>query len=74
MYICAWVYNACYCCFLSAGSEVRQAKIHLHWRHYFKVIFKKELGKIKDIKAKVRVQEGEMAKFFKPRPVPYALV
>ena len=37
------------------------------------IIFKQELGKMKDIKAKVRVREDAKAKFFKPRPVPYAL-
>ena len=37
------------------------------------IIFKQELGKMKDIKDKVRVREDAKAKFFKPRPVPYAL-
>ena len=32
-------------------------------------IFKQELGKVKDIKAKVRVREEATPKFFKPRPV-----
>ena len=39
----------------------------------YDVIFKQELGKIKDIKAKVRVREEATPKFFKPRPVAYAL-
>ena len=33
------------------------------------IIFKQELGKMKDIKVKVRVWEDAKVKFFKPRPV-----
>ena len=39
----------------------------------YDVIFKQQLGKIKDLKATIRVQSEATPKFFKPRPVAYAL-
>ena len=39
----------------------------------YDVIFKEQLGKIKDLKATIRVQSEATPKFFKPRPVAYAL-
>ena len=39
----------------------------------YDVIFKQQLGKIKDLKATIRVQSEATPKFSKPRPVPYAL-
>eukprot|EP00731_Ephydatia_muelleri_P012858 Em0007g168a len=39
----------------------------------YDVIFKQQLGKIKDLKATIRVQSEATPNFFKPRPVAYAL-
>ena len=39
----------------------------------YDVIFKQQLGKIKDLKATIRMQSEATPKFFKPRPVAYAL-
>eukprot|EP00731_Ephydatia_muelleri_P004930 Em0002g1106a len=39
----------------------------------YDVIFKQQLGKIKDLKATIRVQSEATPKFFKHRPVAYAL-
>ena len=36
-------------------------------------IFQESLGKMSGIVAKIRVKQGARPKFFKPRPVPYAL-
>ena len=39
----------------------------------YDVIFRQQLGKIKDLKATIRVQSEATPKFFKPRPIAYAL-
>ena len=36
-------------------------------------VFKDELGTIKDTKAKIEVDPATKPRYFKPRPVPYAL-
>ena len=36
-------------------------------------MFKEELGTVKSVEAKLRVKEEVNAKFFKSRPVPFAL-
>ena len=79
-HICTRVLNACYCCFLFTGSKStdrRQRKptcIYLdELLKRYDVIFKQQLGKIKDLKATIRVQSEATPKFFKPRPVAYAL-
>ncbi|GFO04106.1 Pol polyprotein [Plakobranchus ocellatus] len=44
---------------------------HIMVKH--KSLFSPGLGEIKGAKAKIHVQENAQAKFFKPRPVPYAM-
>ena len=36
-------------------------------------VFREELGTLKGVKVKLVVPEDATAKFFKPRPVPYAI-
>ena len=36
-------------------------------------VFKNELGTVKGVKASLKLKEGAEPKFFKPRPVPYAM-
>ena len=39
----------------------------------FKNLFNPELGRINSVRVKINVKEGAIPKFFRPRPVPYAL-
>ena len=44
-----------------------------HLKEKYKDIFSPELGKLKDIKAKLHLKDNATPKFVKARPVPYAL-
>ena len=39
----------------------------------YDTLFKEELGTVKSVEAKLKVKEEVQTKFFKPRPVPFAL-
>jgi len=53
------------------GENV-QAKLN-QLQEQYKAIFQPGLGKLKNIKARLVIEEGCQPKFFKPRQVPYAL-
>ena len=42
-------------------------------KEIFPTVFRKELGCLKDVKINIPIPEDAKPKFFKPRPVPYAL-
>eukprot|EP00731_Ephydatia_muelleri_P032886 Em0024g430a len=54
------------------GARGNPPALDEHLKRY-DVIFKQQLGKIKDLKATIRVQSEATPKYFKPRPVAYAL-
>ena len=41
--------------------------------HKYSDVFRNELGTLRDIKVKLVIPENTPPKFFKPRPVPYAI-
>lgn len=60
---------------LTVGKDAsRSSKLLRDWNHSCRSIAKcSELGTLRDVKVKLFVPEDVPAKFFKPRPVPYAI-